>query len=255
MAAREEVLSGRGGRIAKAAQDTAILTVLDIKNSVNLLYCQASDAGWSSAGVSGLAGILRTKVVGRDSATTAIHFCLNRRPSLIVKAAWLPSAEHMFAGFVVVVVVSLVLQVAVAVLAIRLIRITESSWAWIIIAVATLAMAVRRLMVVIAVLTNPRIFDSMDRWSEAIGLLNAALLLLGIWAIGPLFRTIQQAKQAMHAPATSLRPRSTGGQPTWSAPTKPCGRNSPSGPTPRRPFAKSKTIYAACWRFVNATSG
>ncbi len=103
----------------------------------------------------------------------------------------------MFAGFVVVVVVSLVLQVAVAVLAIRLIRITESSWAWIIIAVATLAMAVRRLMVVIAVLTNPRIFDSMDRWSEAIGLLNAALLLLGIWAIGPLFRTIQQAKQAM----------------------------------------------------------
>ncbi len=104
----------------------------------------------------------------------------------------------MYSGFILLETLSLFLQTASAYLAIRLIRITGMNRAWIVIAAAMLAMALRRLTVLAGLLANPpdpNFFNSVDSWSEVIGLLNAALLLLGIAAIGPLFRTIQEAKE------------------------------------------------------------
>ena len=100
-------------------------------------------------------------------------------------------------AFILIVAISLALQVAAAFLAMRLIRVTGTSWAWIVIAMAMLAMAVRRLTVLVGVLAYPSILDLMDFWSEAIGLLNALLLLVGIASIAPLFRTIQRAKETV----------------------------------------------------------
>ena len=96
---------------------------------------------------------------------------------------------------VLIVAFSLAVQVAVAFLAVRLIRITNSSRAWIVIAVATLAMAVRRFVVLLGLLANPGTLDFIDPWSEAIGLVSAILMLLGIAAIAPLFRAVKQARE------------------------------------------------------------
>ena len=101
----------------------------------------------------------------------------------------------MYLGFIFIVALSLAAQMAAAFLAMRLIRITGTNRAWIAIAVALLAMAIRRLTVLVGVLANPSSLDSMDFWSEAIGLFNAVLLLAGIAAIVPLFHTIQQANE------------------------------------------------------------
>ena len=101
----------------------------------------------------------------------------------------------MYFGFIFIVALSLAFQVAAAFLAMRLIRITGTNRAWIVIAVAMLAMAIRRLAVLVGVLVDPSSLDPTDFWSEAIGLFNAVLLLVGIAAIVPLFRTIQQAKE------------------------------------------------------------
>ena len=98
----------------------------------------------------------------------------------------------MYLGFVIIDLLSLVFQAAVAVLAWRLIRITGSSRAWIVIAVAMLAMAIRRLGVLIDVLVDA---NTLDIWSDLVGLFNAVLMLVGVAAIAPLFRTIQQARE------------------------------------------------------------
>ena len=79
----------------------------------------------------------------------------------------------------------------------RLIRITGTSRAWILIAVAMLAAAIRRLAVLGGVLASRRSLDLADLWSDALGLLVTILLLAGIASIGPLFRTIQQARETM----------------------------------------------------------
>jgi signal transduction histidine kinase len=98
-------------------------------------------------------------------------------------------------GFISVVGVSLLLQVAAAFLAMRLIRITGTNRAWIVIALGLLAMAVRRAAVLASVLYGPGIIEPEAFWSESIGLLNAVLMLAGIAAIDPLFRTVQRAKE------------------------------------------------------------
>ncbi len=104
----------------------------------------------------------------------------------------------MYSGFILLDSLSLLFQVASACLAIRLIRITGMNRAWIVIAVALSVMAIRRLAVLVGVLINPvdpNILNPVEFWSDAIGLLNAILILVGIAAIGPLFRTIQEAKE------------------------------------------------------------
>src|SRR5271157_5865433 len=68
------------------------------------------------------------------------------------------------------------------------------SGAWIVIAVAMLAMAIRRLGVLVGVVLDPNTLDLTEFWSDAVGLFIAILLLVGIAAIGPLFRTVQEAK-------------------------------------------------------------
>ena len=101
----------------------------------------------------------------------------------------------MYLGFILIVALSLLTQVAAAVWALRLMGITRSNKAWMLVAAAMLAMAIRRAAVLAGVLTYPALLDSMDYWSEAIGLLSAVVLLVGFAAIGPLFRTIQRAKE------------------------------------------------------------
>ena len=103
----------------------------------------------------------------------------------------------MYGWFIVIDAISLVLQVAVAIMAIRMIRITGSNRAWIVIAVAMLAMVVRRVAVLTGILVAPETVDIPELWSDAIGLLNALLLLVGIALIAPLFRAIQQAKETI----------------------------------------------------------
>ncbi|MGO9115012.1 MAG: sensor histidine kinase [Thermoguttaceae bacterium] len=70
------------------------------------------------------------------------------------------------------------------------------SRAWIVIAVAMLAMAIRRLGVLIGVVVDPNSLDLTEFWSDAVGLFNAILMFVGIASIAPLFRTIQEAKEA-----------------------------------------------------------
>jgi signal transduction histidine kinase len=101
----------------------------------------------------------------------------------------------MYVGFIFIVALSLAFQVVAALLAMRLIRITETNRAWMVIAVAILAMAVRRLTVLVGVLRDPSVLDPTEFSSEAIGLFNTVLLLIGLAAIVPLFRTIQRAKE------------------------------------------------------------
>ena len=101
----------------------------------------------------------------------------------------------MHFAFIVIVALSLVVQVATALLAMRLIRITGTSRAWMVIAAAMLAMAIRRLIVLIGVIPDFSDLARTEFWSEAVGLFNAVLLLAGIAAIAPLFRTIQRAKE------------------------------------------------------------
>jgi signal transduction histidine kinase len=101
----------------------------------------------------------------------------------------------MYFGFLLIDALSLVLQVATAILAMRLIRITGSSRAWIVIAVAMLVMAIRRLGVFVGLLIDPNSLVLTEFWSDAVGLLNAILMLAGIAAIAPLFHTIQRAKE------------------------------------------------------------
>lgn len=101
----------------------------------------------------------------------------------------------MYVGFIFIVALSLAFQVMAALLAMRLIRITGTNRAWMVIAVAILAMAVRRLTVLAGVLRDPSVLDPTEFWSEAIGLFNTVLLLIGLAAIVPLFRTIQRAKE------------------------------------------------------------
>jgi signal transduction histidine kinase len=98
-------------------------------------------------------------------------------------------------GFIVICAISLVLQAATAVLSIRLIRITGMNRAWILIAIAMLAMAVRRLGVLVGVLICPAILNPVEYWSDVFGLFNAILIFVGVAAIGPLFRTIREAKE------------------------------------------------------------
>ncbi len=100
-----------------------------------------------------------------------------------------------FGLFISIVTVSLALQVAAAFLAMRLIRITGTNRAWIVIAVAMLAAAIRRAVVLIGVLAEPNTRNLPNLWSDGLGLLVTILLFAGIAAIGPLFRTIQEAKE------------------------------------------------------------
>ena len=100
----------------------------------------------------------------------------------------------MYLGFILIVALSLLAQAAAAVLALRLMGITRTNKAWMLVAVAMLAMAIRRATVLAGILAYPSLLDSMDYWSEAIGLLSTLALLAGFAAIGPLFRTIQRAK-------------------------------------------------------------
>jgi signal transduction histidine kinase len=102
----------------------------------------------------------------------------------------------MYLSFVFIDVFSLVFQVAAAILAVRLIRITGENRAWIVIAAAMLAMAVRRLGILIGVLVDPASLDLREFWSDTVSLLIAILMLVGIAAIGPLFRAVQLAKEA-----------------------------------------------------------
>jgi two-component system sensor histidine kinase DegS len=102
----------------------------------------------------------------------------------------------MYFPFILLDSLSLVIQATAAFLAIRLIRITGANRAWIMIAVALLAMAVRRLVVlagVIGVVNNPNIVNPVD---DVLGLVNAILILVGIASIGPLFRSVQEAKDS-----------------------------------------------------------
>jgi signal transduction histidine kinase len=101
----------------------------------------------------------------------------------------------MHLEFISIDLLSLVFQVAAAILAIRLIRVTGSNKAWIVIAVAMMAMAVRRFAVLVGAVLDPDSLDLTDVWSDGIGLINAILMLIGIAAIAPLFRTIQEAKE------------------------------------------------------------
>ncbi len=101
----------------------------------------------------------------------------------------------MYFEFITIDSVSLVAQVAAAVLAVRLIRITGANRAWIVIAVAMLAMAIRRVGILIGLLEYPSTLDLREFWSDMVGLFDSVLMLVGIAAIGPLFQTIREAKE------------------------------------------------------------
>jgi signal transduction histidine kinase len=100
----------------------------------------------------------------------------------------------MNAVFVVIVAISLALQVVAACLAVRLIRVTGTSMAWLAIAGSVAAMAIRR---TILLCYTPETITSGEIWSEIVGLLVAVLILTGIATIGPIFRTVQKAREAI----------------------------------------------------------
>lgn len=101
----------------------------------------------------------------------------------------------MYFALLFVLSLSLTLQVVAAVLAARLIGVTGKSWAWVAIAVGMSAMAIRRAALLALLLAHAGMPNRSEFWSEVIGLLNAALMLVGIAAIGPLFRAVQKAHQ------------------------------------------------------------
>ena len=103
----------------------------------------------------------------------------------------------MLFAYLVIVSVSLLLQLGAVWLAVRLVRVTGSSWAWIAIAAAMMAMAIRRVVLLVYVLYHPGSLDTGEFWSEVIGLLNAVLMLAGVMAIKPLFYTIRQSRDAV----------------------------------------------------------
>ena len=103
----------------------------------------------------------------------------------------------MYLEIITIDVLSLIAQVAAAIIAVRLIRITGTNRAWIVIAVAMLAMAIRRVGILVGMVANPGAVDLTQFWSDAIGLFDSILMLGGIAAIGPLFHTIKESKEAV----------------------------------------------------------
>jgi signal transduction histidine kinase len=101
----------------------------------------------------------------------------------------------MYSAFVSIVAASVLLQVVAIVWAVRLIRITKTSKAWLVIALAMLAMAIRRITVLVSVMMRPNTLDVTDVFSEAIGLVIAILLLVGVAAIGHMFGTLQRSSE------------------------------------------------------------
>ncbi len=102
----------------------------------------------------------------------------------------------MYLEFVTIDALSLLAQAAATIMAVRLIRITGTNRAWIVIALALLAMTIRRVGILVGVVVDPGALDPTRFWSDAVGLFDSILMLVGIAAIGPLFRTIHEAKQA-----------------------------------------------------------
>ena len=93
--------------------------------------------------------------------------------------------------------VALTLQILAAGLAARLIRVTGMSWAWIAIAAALGGAATRRGLELARLLNDQQALAHAALGEEVIGLMVAVLLLAGIAAIGPLFRTIHKARETV----------------------------------------------------------
>ncbi len=161
----------------------------------------------------------------------------------------------MYLGFILIVALSLLTQVAAAVWALRLMGITRSNKAWMLVAAAMLAMAIRRAAVLAGVLAYPALLDSMDYWSEAIGLLSAVVLLVGFAAIGPLFRTIQRAKEDLQRVRDQLEREVREQTADLRRATRSCKPSSYRGPRSRRPSAMNSGICSMSSRSASATSG
>jgi len=98
----------------------------------------------------------------------------------------------------ILLVTSILLQLAASVLALRMIRITGWRVAWILIATGIALMALRRLITLAGLLFGALPVQH-DLAAEIVALATSALLLVGVAAIGPLFR---RAKAAEHEVVT-----------------------------------------------------
>lgn len=95
-----------------------------------------------------------------------------------------------------IVCTSVVLQVTAAALALRLIRVTGGLKAWILISCALVLMALRRAVPLSNLLQGEDV-----TWGElpfeAVGAVISALMVAGVAAITPLFRTLQRSRDAL----------------------------------------------------------
>jgi len=103
------------------------------------------------------------------------------------------STLHMNLG-TTIVTLSIILQSISAVIALRQVRLTRHATAWLLIATAISLMAVRRCVsiyhVIVGNTTHPP-----DLVAELLALTISVLMLLGIFGIGRLFRSIQEAQE------------------------------------------------------------
>ena len=93
---------------------------------------------------------------------------------------------------IVILAISALLQFATAVFAFRLIRLTGVRTAWVLIAAGFVLMGVRRALTLTQMLSGSPAHP-FDFAAEGVALFCSGLMLAGVWAISPLFRTIQEA--------------------------------------------------------------
>jgi hypothetical protein len=77
------------------------------------------------------------------------------------------------------------------------VKVTKRTTAWLIIAGAISVMALRRLHTLYGAITGTMDFQPTDITDEYIALLTSAMMAIGLFLIGPLFRSITQAAEAI----------------------------------------------------------
>jgi PAS domain S-box-containing protein len=97
-----------------------------------------------------------------------------------------------------ILVLSVLLQFTAAILALRLIRVTGAGTAWVPIAAAVLLMAVRRSITLFRLLSGD-LSRPPDLSAELVALVISILMVTGIAAIAPLFRTIQRSEEELRS--------------------------------------------------------
>ena len=108
--------------------------------------------------------------------------------------------------FAAIVFISLVLQCAAVYYSFRLITLTGHTRAWLLLSLGIATMAVRRYMTLVTILSTPAAHRvAADYYFEIMGVLGAALIVVGVIAIKPVFIMIKNAEDEQRALSESLQ--------------------------------------------------